>query len=90
MVNQDAKRIDKVVRESLAEMGNRSIILSGWSGAKSPSSNDLLYMEYTPYDWIFPRCDIVIHHGGAGITAAGLCAGIPKIVVLFMADQPLW
>ena len=32
----------------------------------------------------------MIHHGGAGTTAAGLRAGIPNIVVPFMADQPFW
>jgi sterol 3beta-glucosyltransferase len=33
---------------------------------------------------------MVIHHGGAGTTVAGLRAGIPNIVVLFTADQPFW
>ncbi|NJN79435.1 MAG: hypothetical protein HC797_02645 [Anaerolineales bacterium] len=33
---------------------------------------------------------MVIHHGGAGTTSAGLRAGIPNIVVPFTADQPFW
>jgi sterol 3beta-glucosyltransferase len=33
---------------------------------------------------------MVVHHGGAGTTSAGLRAGIPNIVVLFTADQPFW
>jgi UDP:flavonoid glycosyltransferase YjiC (YdhE family) len=33
---------------------------------------------------------MVIHHGGAGTTAAGLRAGIPNIVLPFIADQPFW
>jgi sterol 3beta-glucosyltransferase len=32
----------------------------------------------------------VVHHGGAGTTAAGLRAGVPSIVVPFFADQPFW
>ena len=32
----------------------------------------------------------VVHHGGAGSTAAGLRAGVPTIVVPFMTDQPFW
>ena len=32
----------------------------------------------------------VVHHGGAGTTAAGLRAGVPTIVVPFMTDQPFW
>jgi UDP:flavonoid glycosyltransferase YjiC (YdhE family) len=32
----------------------------------------------------------VVHHGGAGTTAAGLRSGVPSIVVPFFADQPFW
>ena len=90
MVYRDAEKIDKIVRAALAQTGNRAIILSGWSGIGSASSNDLLYLDAAPHDWLLPRCKIVIHHGGAGTTAAGLRAGIPNIVVPFMADQPFW
>jgi UDP:flavonoid glycosyltransferase YjiC (YdhE family) len=90
MVNRDAERIDAVIHESLARTGNRGIILSGWSGVRSSSSGDLLYQDSAPHDWLLPRCRMVIHHGGAGTTASGLRAGIPNIVVPFMADQPFW
>jgi sterol 3beta-glucosyltransferase len=33
---------------------------------------------------------MIIHHGSAGTTSAGLRAGIPNIVVPFTADQPFW
>jgi sterol 3beta-glucosyltransferase len=33
---------------------------------------------------------MVIHHGGAGTTGAGLRAGIPNVVIPFMGDQPFW
>jgi sterol 3beta-glucosyltransferase len=32
----------------------------------------------------------VVHHGGAGTTAAGLRAGRPTIVIPFFVDQPFW
>jgi len=90
MVHRDAERIDRIVHEALRRTGNRGVILSGWSQVKRPSSNDLLYLESIPHAWILPRCKMVIHHGGAGTTAAGLRAGIPSIVLPFMADQPFW
>ena len=31
---------------------------------------------------------VLVHHGGAGTTAAGLRAGKPTVVVPFFADQP--
>ena len=32
----------------------------------------------------------VVHHGGAGTTAAGLLAGVPTVVVPHFADQFFW
>ncbi|MBE0670155.1 MAG: glycosyltransferase family 1 protein [Anaerolineales bacterium] len=90
MVNKDAEQINTVVCESLKKTNNRGIILSGWGGVKNRSSNDLLYLESIPHHWLLPRCKMIIHHGGAGTTAAGLRSGIPNIVVPFTADQPFW
>lgn len=90
MINKDVKRIDEIVREALQQTNNRGIILSGWGGMKNKSSNDLLYLESVPHDWLLPRCKMIIHHGGAGTTSAGLRAGIPNIVVPFTGDQPFW
>jgi sterol 3beta-glucosyltransferase len=90
MVNRNAEKIDCIVRESLTRSGQRGIILSGWGRVNQPSSKDLLYLYEAPHDWLFPRCRMVVHHGGAGTTSAGLRAGIPNIVVPFTADQPFW
>jgi UDP:flavonoid glycosyltransferase YjiC (YdhE family) len=43
-----------------------------------------------PHDWLFPRTSAVVHHAGAGTTAAGLRAGVPAIPVPVLADQPFW
>ena len=32
----------------------------------------------------------MIHHGGAGTTAAVMSAGVPSAVVWFLGDQPTW
>jgi len=90
MVNRDAGMIDRIVRESLRQTDNRGIILSGWSQVEKQSSDKLLYLDGAPHDWLLPRCKMIIHHGGAGTTSAGLRAGLPAIVVPFMADQPFW
>jgi sterol 3beta-glucosyltransferase len=90
MVNKDAERIDAIVRQSLKQTNQRGVILSGWGGVQNRSDEDLLYLESVPHDWLLPRCSMIIHHGGAGTTSAGLRAGIPNIVVPFMADQPFW
>lgn len=90
MVNRHAKRINSVVQSALKQTNNRGIILSGWSELVNQADDDLLYLKAVPHDWLLPRCKMVIHHGGAGTTSAGLRAGIPNIVVPFTADQPFW
>jgi len=91
MIHRDTMRIYQSVFEALDKTKNRAIILSGWSDMQNlevPKS--ILVMKSVPHDWLLPRCKAVIHHGGAGTTAAGLRSGIPNLVVSFAADQPFW
>lgn len=43
-----------------------------------------------PHAWLFPRLSAVVHHGGAGTTAAGLRAGLPAIITPLAVDQFFW
>jgi sterol 3beta-glucosyltransferase len=43
-----------------------------------------------PHAWLFPRVRAVIHHGGAGTTAAALRAGVPQIIVPMYSDNFFW
>lgn len=90
MVNRAAERIDVVVRGALKKAGCRGIILSGWGDIKNQIDDQVLYIDTVPHDWLLPQCKMIIHHGGAGTTSAGVRAGIPNIVVPFTADQPFW
>ena len=90
MVNRDAEKIDRTVREALKNSRQRGIVLSGWGGVKHSSSKDLLYLDAVPHDWLLSQCRMIVHHGGAGTTSAGLRAGIPQVIVPFIADQPFW
>ena len=47
-------------------------------------------IDAVPHDWLFERVAAVVHHGGAGTTAAGLRAGKPTIICPFFGDQPFW
>jgi len=35
----------------------------------------------------FPQCSAIVHHGGAGTTAAALRSGVPSVVTPFSFDQ---
>jgi sterol 3beta-glucosyltransferase len=91
MVNRRAEPIGEAVLESLRRTGRRGVVLTGWDGWKPRRSpGEVLYLDAAPHDWLFPRCQAIVHHGGAGTTAAGLRAGRPNLVVPFAADQPFW
>jgi UDP:flavonoid glycosyltransferase YjiC (YdhE family) len=53
-------------------------------------SDRVFVIDTVPFDWLWPQCAAVVHHGGSGATSAGLRAGVPSLVVAFMADQPFW
>ncbi|XP_071931190.1 sterol 3-beta-glucosyltransferase UGT80A2-like isoform X1 [Coffea arabica] len=48
------------------------------------------YSGIIPYNWLFPRCAAVIHHGGSGSTAAALRSGTPQVICPFLMDQFYW
>ncbi|WP_165860499.1 glycosyltransferase [Kocuria tytonicola] len=43
-----------------------------------------------PHEALFRRVRAVVHHGGAGTTAAAVRAGTPSVVVPHVADQFYW
>jgi len=80
------------VLDALRAHGLRGVVATGWGGIApgEASSDDVLVIEGAPHDWLFDRVRAVVHHGGAGSTAAGLRAGRPTLVVPFLGDQPFW
>ena len=67
----------------------------GWGGLgqglPDPAPEGVLVLgSDTPHDWLLPRCSAVVHHGGAGTTAAGILASCPSTVVPFFGDQFFW
>jgi sterol 3beta-glucosyltransferase len=81
----------RAVLAALEQSGQRGILASGWGGLKADTLPEHVFMiEQAPHDWLFPRVKAVVHHGGAGTTAAGLRAGKPTIICPFFGDQPFW
>jgi len=77
--------------DAVKQTGKRAILLNGWAGiGTSNLPKNAFLLRYAPQSWLFPRMAAVVHHGGAGTTAAGLRAGVPSVVVPAMSDQPFW
>lgn len=91
MVDREAENVTGIVLRALAASGRRAILLGGWSRLGTGQLPDtILLLDAAPHSWLFPRMAAVVHHGGAGTTAAGLRAGVPNVVVPYFADQPFW
>lgn len=74
-----------------AELGERALISSGVSDfSRVPHSDRVEVVGAVNHATIFPACRAVVHHGGAGTTAAGMRAGVPTLILWIGADQPFW
>ena len=91
MAGKNPGKLAKIVIQALKETNLRGVIASGWGGLRVDSLPENIFtIDNAPHDWLFPRMAAVMHHGGAGTTAAGLRAGRPTIICSFIADQPFW
>lgn len=50
----------------------------------------ILFVSKTPHARVFPRCSVVVHHGGVGTTHAACRAGTPSVVIACLAEQTFW
>lgn len=91
MSTHDPQGVLKTMLSALEQSGQRGVILRGWAGLHQEDLPETVYLsEAVPHDWLFPRMSAVIHHGGAGTTAAGARAGVPSAVVAHIGDQWYW
>lgn len=91
MSDKDPEHRTRLVLRALELTGQRGVLLKGWGAvAQMPASASVFYAEDVPHSWLFPYMAAVVHHGGAGTTAAGLRAGVPSIITPFLLDQYSW
>ena len=91
MVDHERERMTRLIVDAVGVARQRAILLGGWSDLGSTELPDSIFrVDSVPHDWLFPRVAAVVHHGGAGTTAAGLRAGLPTVIVPFTVDQPFW
>ena len=87
-----AEQTTQLVIKALRLAGQRGVLATGWNGMSKMETlpDDIFMLESAPHSWLFPRMAAVVHHGGAGTTAAGLSAGVPSVVIPFSNDQFAW
>ena len=91
MSHKDANKTMELVLSALQISGQRGIVQAGWGGLNAQDLPPRVFLvDNIPHAWLFSKVRAVVHHGGAGTTAAGVRAGVPTIVVPFHGDQPFW
>ncbi|MGL5076933.1 MAG: glycosyltransferase, partial [Waterburya sp.] len=91
MGNRDPKTITNIALAALEKTKQRGILATGWGGISNTDLPEIVFkIDSIDHDWLFPQCSAIVHHGGAGTTAASLKAGVPSIIVPFFSDQPFW
>ncbi|MFN4015019.1 MAG: glycosyltransferase [Reyranella sp.] len=87
----DPEKSTRLILEALARTGRRGVLARGWGGFRTEALPDWVHViDSAPHSWLFPRMDAVVHHGGAGTTAAALRAGCPTVICPFIGDQFFW
>ncbi|CUM65949.1 uncharacterized protein PRCAT00003602001 [Priceomyces carsonii] len=96
IVVNDAKSLTKAIVEAVVSADVRCILNKGWSDRLTDKDKsepeielpmDIFNSGSIPHDWLFPRIDAAVHHGGSGTTGATLRAGLPTVIKPFFGDQ---
>ncbi|MCC7448212.1 MAG: glycosyltransferase family 1 protein [Anaerolineae bacterium] len=91
MADRNMARMTEISLAALKQSNQRGLLLTGWGGITQSDLPDSVFkIDSAPHSWLFPRMAAVVHHGGAGTTAAGLRAGKPTVIIPFFGDQPFW
>lgn len=88
---REPAEVTELILSALARTGQRAVLLSGWANlGRRDLPGDVFKLDAAPHDWLFARMAAVVHHGGAGTSAAGIRAGVPSVTVPFFFDQFFW
>ncbi len=91
MTSGDMDHTLDLVVQAVRQSGVRAVLANGWGGGQTVRDENVFTIQgFVPHSWLFERVCAVVHHGGAGTTAAGLRAGKPTLVIPFGGDQPFW
>lgn len=80
-----------MVSAATEQLGERVLICSGPNDFTGiPHPDHVKIVTSVNHAAVFPLCRAVVHHGGAGTTAAGMRAGVPTLILWLWLDQPMW
>jgi sterol 3beta-glucosyltransferase len=90
MTGPDPAGLTATVIAAARTAGVRLILSTGWGGLTAADADDVRVVGDVDHRQLFSRTAAVVHHGGAGTTAAAYAAGRPQVICPYVADQPFW
>ncbi len=87
----DPTETTALLADPIRQLGCRAVLSQGWADLGQQVDDERIFVTGpTCHRQLFPRCRAVVHHGGAGTTAAAAFAGAPQVFVAHIADQYYW
>lgn len=97
IVVDDVEKLTNDVMKGVEMAKVRAVVVKGWAerssdgtkkeGSKEIKSDSIFTVDSIPHQWLFPKVDAAVHHGGSGTTGMSLSCGIPTIIKPFFGDQ---
>jgi len=91
MPQEDPAATLAIVVAGARKAGLRAVVSKGWTeyaaGEGAVDGDDVLVVGAVPHGVLFPRCAVLVHHGGAGTFATACRSGVPQVIVPHILDQ---
>jgi len=80
-----------MISAACRQLGERALVCAGWSDCTGlADSEHVKVVNSVNFAATFPACRAIVHHGGAGTTAASLRSGVPTLILWTDFAQPIW
>jgi len=87
----DPGKMQKMIIDICKEADTRLILHGSWPDLRNDKDPHVYHLnQFIDLEWLFPRCSVLVHHGGVGTTHLGIAAGIPAVICSIFADNALW
>lgn len=90
MPSKDPEGLSRTVHDVVDRLAVRAIIEPGMALLSAVDDPMTIHPANLPHTWLLPRVRAIVHHGGAGTTAAALDFGVPQVIVPHLYDQHFW
>ncbi len=88
VTTEESAPVTERVVDAILAAGRRAVILRAAGVPESRwSADQVLQIDFEPFDYLFPRCHLVIHQGGVGTQAVAFVSGVPQLVTSLSVDH---